>query len=145
MKEGMRSVWAKLAAVRAACAIEYLIDAELQLLAKRARREHRKRTVASKSGRRGIPSWMDLKSLGLPSLGSQEELLSLSSPGNSSLNSIQEHISERNELQESIDREIEQFTPEDGTNSQSIESGIAAWRDVTALSMQSQGIDIIAP
>ena len=145
----MRSVWAKLAAVRAACAIEYLIDEELCSLAVKAREEAMQRSVTNLRGykipkRKGIPSWLDLKSLGLPLADSREELPSLESTANDSLNSIQEDR-DADTGANSIPEETSISLDERGLTEHALEKGIDAWRDMTALSMQAEGIDVVAP
>jgi predicted acylesterase/phospholipase RssA len=79
MREGQRSVWARREAVRAGGAVEVAIDAALAELAGRAaaasRRDAAAAAAAAVGRRRGsLPSWMDLKSLGLPSSESADEL-----------------------------------------------------------------------
>ena len=79
MREGQRSVWARREAVRAGGAVEVAIDAALAELAGRAaaasRRDAAAAAAAAAGRRRGsLPSWMDLKSLGLPSSDSADEL-----------------------------------------------------------------------
>ena len=68
MREGQKAVWMQLPAVRAACAVEVAVDAELRslMLQERAarRRDQHAAEVFTNRIRASLPSWMDLKSLG---------------------------------------------------------------------------------
>lgn len=80
MQEGQRAVWAKLPAIRAGCAVEVTVDAELRALTlqQRALRRREEHVAAITSrGRASFPSWMDLKSLGLGGSESSEDMRSL--------------------------------------------------------------------
>jgi hypothetical protein len=164
MQEGRRSVWKKLAAVKAACAVEYLIDEELQGLAAMTRaaerREERRVRFSTSSidaaasssnennssggafqggrGRKGIPSWLDLKTLGLPSSESGDDIMPLAGPGTprGRLGSLRDLQVFGDEVLQGEASERAGSTPEGGVN---------AWRDLTALTMQIEGLDIVAP
>ena len=67
MHVGQRAVWAKLPAIRAACAVEVAIDAELRVLTLQARAVRRREEHAINLSSKiyvSFPSWMDLKSFG---------------------------------------------------------------------------------
>lgn len=67
-------MWAKLAAVRAACAIEYCIDAELRSLSLQAKAMvRREENMVKYSSNLKLPSWLDLKSLGMEEIGEEQE------------------------------------------------------------------------
>jgi hypothetical protein len=85
MQAGQRAVWSKLPAVRAACAVEVAVDAELRMLTMQARavryqEEHAAAAAAAAAHaltnrvltRSSLPSWMDLKSLGLGTSNSSD-------------------------------------------------------------------------
>jgi Patatin-like phospholipase/Domain of unknown function (DUF3336) len=80
MRAGQRAVWSKLPAVRAACAVEVAVDAELRTLTMQARAVRRREEHAAvhaalthhRGMRASIPSWMDLKSLGLGNSNSSD-------------------------------------------------------------------------
>jgi hypothetical protein len=88
MRAGQRAVWSKLPALRAACAVEVAVDAELKTLtmqarAVRRREEHAAALTHRVITRASIPSWMDLKSLGLggsTSSDSTDDILGVRTP-----------------------------------------------------------------
>lgn len=148
-------MWAKIPALRAACAVEVAIDAELKGLTLRAqalaRREEHAAALSTRllSASTQLPSWLDLRSLGLAnslsvngdeseSGGDHMNMVSCAS-----LASIQESI--EGAAGGEVDEASELQKGEDEGPRQSLEGGIDAFRDITVLAMGIEGLDLIDP
>jgi len=148
-------VWAKLPALRAACAVEVAIDGELRALSMQAtaqvrRKEHATALAVSRRARFAsrLPSWLDLGSLGLPNVASVDDIEAFSSKG-ASMASLEALAEGKGEREEVVDEEERQGESGGGGGREDVgipyrlESGMDAWRDITALAMGAN--DIMAP
>lgn len=174
MRAGQRAVWAVLPCIRAACAVELAVDAELRALTMAARAARRREDAAAALTSRiraSIPSWMDLKTLGLqhsesgddvasmgvrtPRRGSSSERLFLGGPllrgtrrklsGGSG--SDDDGIRGSDEMEQPSEPwEIAGLSRvRGGGGGRAVaaqpESGPEVWRDLTALALGAEGID----
>ncbi|KAL4550042.1 hypothetical protein Ndes2526B_g08220 [Nannochloris sp. 'desiccata'] len=170
MRAGQRAVWSKLPAVRAACAVEVAVDAELRALtmqarAVRRREEHAAALTNHVLTRASIPSWMDLKSLGLgtsSSSDSTDDITAVRTPRAGSTDRLHHHpfsrvppgtLQRREELlpQEGIRQgsdDMEQLSEPwetaglllhrasgSGDGVKKLEGGVEVWKDLTALTL----------
>jgi len=177
MRAGQRAVWSKLPAVRAACAVEVAVDAELRTLTMQARAVRRREEHAAALTNRvliraSIPSWMDLKSLGLGTSNSSDSTDDI--PGVRTARGSTDYLNNR-VLPETTQREeplpqegiqqgsddMEQLSEPwetaglllhrasgiggDDTEVKKLEGGVDVWKDLTALTLGEDSLDFIAP
>jgi hypothetical protein len=161
MRAGQRAVWSKLPAIRAACAVEVAVDAELRTLTMQARAVRRRQQAAALSNlsvmRASLPSWMDLKSLGLGGGTSNSS---------DSMDNLIGVLHTTQEVAEQLGSdEMEQLSepwetaglllPRNsgsgggggggGDGRKKLEGGVDVWKDLTALTLGEDGLDFIAP
>jgi TAG lipase/steryl ester hydrolase/phospholipase A2/LPA acyltransferase len=158
MEEGQRAVWAKRGAIEATCGVELAFDAELARLAgaARAAQQVEARAAAGRSARLrgGLPSWLDLRPLGLAA--NSDSASDAASLPRGSLDDLQEEgaaaAAAEGVAEEQAGEEAEEAegggaaaaaaaAGGDGEGLQ-LEGGAEAFRDLSELAL---GLDAIAP